>query len=97
MPLEELPKFQQLRDQWALQAPISKDSINRQATIDRNANPHNDNYINKRPLRGETEIISDLAYQFADGVLTKQYGSQYKDWLQDNGYKDFWGTNVQRF
>ena len=96
MALEELPKFQELRDKWALLAPISKDRIDMQATIDHNANPHNDSYINKKPRRSEPEIISDLAYQFADGVLKKQYGSLYGSWLQDNGYKDFWGTNVQK-
>lgn len=83
--------FQELRDQWALKAPMpSKDLINTQAEIDRMANPHNDPYLNKRPRRSETEIICDIVYQFADGILLRQYGNHYSAWLRQN-CEEKWG------
>lgn len=77
--------FKELRDQWALKAPTpNKDLIYSQSEVDRMANPHNDPYPNKRPRRTEAEIICDLAYQFADGVLRHQYGYEYSTWLKNN-------------
>jgi hypothetical protein len=85
--------FQALRDQWALKAPFpSKDRIETQMQMDRNANPHNEPYHNKKPRRSEAEIVSDLSYSFADAVLTKQYGDMYKGWLNATGYTEVWGV-----
>lgn len=79
--------FQALRDQWALKAPLpSKDVVQSQADMDRHANPHNDSY--RRPRRSEAEIISDLAYQFADAALKQQYGWHYTNWLKSQKYEE---------
>lgn len=83
--------FKELRDQWALKAGYPGiDQIRDQSEIDRMANPYNEPYPNMRPRRSDTEIISDLAYHFADGVLSRQYGYQYKTWLKDN-CEEKWG------
>lgn len=73
--------FFQLRDQWALNAPaLSKDRLESLRQMDRQLNPHNDNY--KPELRNEAELTSDEAYKFADGVLMRAYPNEYKDWLR---------------
>lgn len=88
--------FQNLRDQWALKAPtLAKESIQMEYQMDRNLNPHNEPYLNKKPLRSEAEIVSDRAYTFADAVLAKQYPVEYKDWLEENGYFTKWGVVVK--
>jgi hypothetical protein len=85
--------FQNLRDQWALKAPLpTKDRVALQLNLDRNANPHNDPYHNKKPRRSETQIVSDLAYTFADEVLIQQYGTRYTLWLKDHFYEEKWGV-----
>lgn len=92
------PDFQTLRDQWALRSPSPcQISLQTQAQMDRNANPHNEPYHNVKPRRSEAEICSDIAYQFADSVLRKQYGGQYNSWLEDSGYVDHWGTVVSKY
>ena len=85
--------FQQLRDAWALKAVVAEGRIRSQMQIDMQANPHNENYPNKRPRRTEAEIISDLSYEFADNVLGAQYPGLYPTWMRDNGYKLVWGFN----
>lgn len=91
---EQAQNFQSLRDSWALKSPLpSKEDLDMQAMFDRQANPHNEPYHNKRPRRTDREIHSDLAYRFADVVLYTQYGQPYEDWLQGAGYAkrwDFW-------
>lgn len=83
--------FQTSRDQWALKAPLpSRDRVEAQGQMDRQANPHNENYHNKQPRRSEVEIVSDLSYTYANSVLYKQYGQEYVDWLNDNGYVMRW-------
>lgn len=86
------PDFQPLRDQWALKFPYPATyNIESQLRLDKAANPHNDSY--KPPFRSEAEIVSDLAYHFADCVLKQQYGLLYRDWIKTNcvegrnGYK----------
>lgn len=79
--------FQTLRDQWALKAPpVGRDEMLSKLRYDQALNPHNDSYKPER--RSETEIISDSAYQFADGVLTRQYGKTYETWLKEQGYEE---------
>ena len=92
--METIPEnFQELRDQWALKAPTpSEADIRFEQQRDRQANPHNDNYANKKPIRSVAEIISDSAYVFSDTVLTNQYRSYYRDWLRDNGYIEKWNV-----
>ena len=53
-----------------------------EAEKDRQGNPHNEPYPNKRTRRTEAEIVSDLAYTFADKVLGNQYGVEYSEWLK---------------
>ena len=89
--------FQQLRDAWALKAVITQDRIEAQMRIDMNANPHNDNYPNKRPRREPAVIVSDLSYEFADNVLGAQYPGLYPTWLRANGYKLVWGFNRKEY
>lgn len=80
--------FADLRIQWALKHTPSRESINLQYDMDRQANPHNENYPNKRPRRGEAQIVSDLCYEFADTVLTQQYSWSYREWLRSNCSQD---------
>lgn len=86
--------FEHLRNELALKFPYpSKDRINMEQGYDMNANPHNDNYANKKPRRSEAEIVSDLAYGFADAFLSKQYTNEYQLWLRENT-REVWGVNV---
>lgn len=88
--------FQPLRDQWALKAPLpDNETILMYKRFDQQANPHNEPYHNKKPRRTEAEIISDLAYSFADQVLAQQYGQTYKSWLSDK-YCEEWGLVCRR-
>lgn len=82
--------FQHLRDQWALKACPTESDIRHQQSMDQQANPHNDNYANKRPRRSQSEIVSDLAYKYADEVLGAQYGMFYELWLTKSGYVTKW-------
>ncbi len=87
------PEFQRLRDEWALKAPLPSDhEMQMEQQRDRQANPHNDPYHNKKPLRDRSTVIGDLAYNFADQILENQYGSYYRDWLRTAGYSEKWGT-----
>ena len=85
-----IPNFQMLRDQLAVSSTISNDDIRMQQNIDMNANPHNENYANKRPRRDRAEIESDLMYRRADKILSTQYGDQYVKWLKENGFVSKW-------
>mgnify|MGYP003545985135 CR=1 FL=1 len=87
--------FSNLRAQWALKYQPSKSQIEMEFRSDQMANPHNENYYNKRPRREEAQIISDLCYLHADGVLNQQYGSVYSRWLKENTDEDRW-TQVHR-
>lgn len=82
-----LANFQKLRDEWALKMPMpSKEQMDTEAMLDRQKNPHNDNY--KPELRSPTQIVSDLSYKFADAVLLRQYGDTYKEWMKRERYED---------
>lgn len=83
------PEFQKLRDLWALKCIVTTSQIDMERTRDRNANPHNDGPP-KKPRREESQIVSDLAYEFADSVLMTQYGNDYKYWLDQKGYNEVW-------
>lgn len=82
------PEFQKLRDLWALKCIVIQSQIDRERMRDRQANPHNE--FNKKPIREDAEIISDLSYTFADKVLKSQYGRDYENWLQQNDYNEVW-------
>lgn len=72
--------FYRLRNEWALKMPYpSKDLFDIYYKMDMGRNPHNDSYKPKR--RTTAEIVSDLAFEFADGVLRQQYGRSYETWL----------------
>jgi len=86
--------FQNLRDQWALKWPYSESSVAMQRQADRNANPHNDGPP-KRPIREDSQIISDLSYRFADEVLKQQYGIVYIHWWDDEFIIE-WGFPKRR-
>lgn len=88
----EVPQFQLLRDQWALKYVINDDDIRSQFTLDVQANPNNEPNHNKKPRRGRAEVVSDLAFTFADKVLLAQYGKDYLQWLCDAGYREVWGV-----
>ncbi len=92
--MENIPRnFQELRDQWALKAPTpSEADIRSEQQRDMQANPHNENYHNKKPRRNVAEITSERAYVFADTVLTNQYQSYYTHWLRENGYTEKWNV-----
>ena len=61
-------KFEELRDHWALKFPYpTEERIAAECSCDRALNPHNDSH--KPKLRTRAEIVSDLAYRFADDVL----------------------------
>ena len=85
--------FTRLRDEWALKHPYpSKDRLDSEFRMDQLANPHNEPYHNKKPRRSEAQIVSDLAYTFADNVLLQQHGTIYKTWLSLNGIREKWGV-----
>lgn len=86
--------FEKLRNELALKCPYpSKDRLDMEFRADMNANPHNDNYQNKKPRRGEAEIVSDISYAFADSFLLKQYTQEYQMWMQANTV-DKWGAKI---
>lgn len=89
--------FQRLRDEWALKVPVpTKAEIEHQQAIDRNANPHNDNYPNKRPIRSVAQIICDVCYTQADNILRRQYPNEYSVWLEREGYRtNQWGITTK--
>jgi hypothetical protein len=80
--------FERLRNEWALKAVISKETVDYECEADRLANPHNEPYHNKRPRRERAAIVSDCSYIFADGVLVRQYGRTYVDWRDVNFQAD---------
>ena len=85
--------FQTLRDNWALKYPYpTNEIINQQYQMDRLTNPHNESHHNKKPIRSINKIISDLSYQFADDVLSNQYGETYCTWRKYNDYVEVWGV-----
>lgn len=87
--------FQKLRDEWALKAPVlSTIKMDFEYRRDMNANPHGENYPNKKPRRDKDEIVSDCAYTFADNVLNKQYPYGYKKWMKETGYEEIWGVMI---
>ena len=76
-------KFDELRDQWALKFPYPSEAhIGAQCRCDLVHNPHNESH--KPKLRTQAEIVSDLAYKFADDVLKQQYGFHYQVWLESH-------------
>lgn len=77
--------FELLRAQWALKAPMpSEADLTFERTRDMQSNPHNDRRPSLRDRRNFSEITSDCAYEFADGVLKRQYGRPYEEWLEAN-------------
>lgn len=88
--------FQFLRDEWAVKHKFTHEQLGFERTKDRNANPHNETYHNKKPRRSDNEIISDLAYTFADEIMINQYKSVYEDWLSENGYTLVWNVYKKR-
>lgn len=57
-----------MRDWFATHAPMpTEEQIKRQMEYDRVRNPHNEH--RKPPLRERTEIIADLAYEYADAMM----------------------------
>lgn len=82
--------FSYLRSQWALKYEPSQSQIDLENSRDYAANPHNEPYHNKKPRRETAQIISDLCFHFADQVLLRQYGHNYRTWLQDHCEEDRW-------
>lgn len=82
--------FFSMRNAWALRAPQpTPERIHTQMELDRQANPHNEPYHNKKPRRSEAEIVSDLAFAYADTILLTQLGDAYKQWLRENTVERF--------
>jgi len=89
--------FERLRNEWALKANVSKDTLDLERSLDQRANPHNEPYHNKKPRRTDNQIIADRSYSFADEVLTRQYGRKYTEWLAANFDADEqWKTGYKR-
>lgn len=73
-------KFFELRNRLAISHVPSTKDIEAEYHRDKMRNPHND--YHKPPLRSQIQIVSDLKFLFADGVLIQQFGKTYLSWLQ---------------
>lgn len=80
-------EFFKLRNEWALKMPYpDKDTLDMYMRLDMAKNPHGDSHKPKR--RSTAEIVSDMAYGYADEILKQQYGFNYRNWLNNHTEKD---------
>lgn len=65
-----------LRDWFATHAPEPTETqMQNQRSYDRGRNPHNDSY--KPPLRSDNQIRAQLAYQYADAMLSARQETRH--------------------